>query len=1072
MAWNLVGSMLENSAALRTWTAKTSLPALASMLNSVYSGLKVPTIKVLLFSVMEKPYQHTFGSFKTTLTILLLFSSVLQKTVFAQKEKNIWYFGGNAAQGPTSGSGIDFNTSPPTLLTTSGMYSNEGSAVMSDKATGALLFYTNGTTIYNANHQPMANGTGLNGNTSATQSSLIVPVPCSTTQYYVFTLYSQAIFNGLSYSMVDMTLNGGLGGVTTKNVSLSSQYVTEKLTVVKHSNGQDYWLIYHSFPNCPPFNPQATSAQFNVRLISTTGVGPATPYNAGTPYIDLGNTSSNPATLGYLQPSHDCSMLAAAVHNQDVIDILNFNNATGAITSKYSFAPGHTEGYGVEFSPDNTKLYFSTGNSATANAGILAQFDLSAGTSAAIAASKQIIFSYASPADGGGGALQLAPDGKIYFARTANPGLNYLSVINNPDGLGMACNFVQQGFMLGAKFSSLGLPNFLQEGCYTDTLIADFDTLIACVGNPSSFPTNITGTLGGGATFSWSFGDGGFSNVQNPSHTYTSPGQYLVTLTIQDGCKKIVIQKKITVTGTSAPTITGNTTICPGGVATLTASGGGGSSYSWNTGATTAAISVSPATTTTYSVAVSSGGCSGTASVTVTVGGALSPVITGNTTICSGQATTLTASGGSTYSWNNGSTTASIQVSPSSTTSYSVLVSMSGCSGSATTTVTVSGALSPVITGNNTICPGSTATLNASGGSNYSWSNGSTNASIQVSPTSNTTYSVLVSAGNCTGTATATVTVGSLPPPVITGNPIICTGDMVTLTASGGSSYVWNTGASTASITDSPATTTTYSVTASSGNGCTSSGTFTVSVTGAITAIVACQDVCGGSSAILTASGGSNYLWSTGAVTNSITVSPAAATTYSVVASAGSCTDTASCTVNVFPAPVISVFSDTTIPSSGSATLTATGGTSYLWSNGATGNVISVSPVVTTQYSVTVTDGNGCTSVGYVTVTVDNPCDFSKTGELFVPNAFSPNDDGENDVLQIYYGNINCLERVVLNIYDRWGEKIFEASELNPVWDGTYKGRKLNPATFTFFLKATLINGDEIIKRGNISLMK
>lgn len=1023
---------------------------------------------------MQNRYQRIFGSFVTALKITLVFSGVLLNTAFAQKEKNIWYFGGNFTLGPTSASGIDFNTSPPTLLTTSGMYANEGSAVMSDKTTGALLFYTNGTTIYNKNHQPMANGTGLNGNTSATQSSLIIPVPCSTTQYYVFTLYSQAMIYGLSYSMVDMTLNGGLGGVTTKNTSVSGQFVTEKLTAIKHANGQDYWVIYHLFPNAGGPNPQLSTSQFRVVLVSSTGVSAPTTYSAGTPYIDQGSVASNPATLGYLRPSHDCKMLAAAVQSQNVIDILNFNNATGAISTKYSFAPGHTSGYGVEFSPDNTKLYFSTGNSATGNTGVLAQFDLSSGVAATIAASKQTIFSYTSPADGGGGSLLLAPDGKIYFARTANPGLNYLSVINNPDAAGPACNFVQQGFMLGAKFSSLGLPNFLQEGCSSDTLIADFDTLTACVGNPSSFITQITGTLGGGATFYWTFGDGGSSTIQDPTHTYTSGGQYIVTLTIEDGCKKIVIQKKITIVGVLAPTITGNTTICPGQATTLTVSGGG--TYSWNTGETTASITVSPSGSTTYSVSTSSGGCSGTASVTVTVGGVLSPVITGNTTICSGQATTLSVSGGSTYSWNTGETTTSITVSPTATASYSVQASSAGCSGTASVTVTVGAALSPVITGNTTICPGQTVTLTASGGTTYTWNTGETTASISVGPSSTTTYSVLAASGGCAGTASAMITVDAGAVPFITGSTLICTGDAATLTASGGSSYLWSNGETTAFIIVSPAATTTYSVSVS--GTCSGTASTTLTVTSAVTAVITCQDVCGSNSAILTASGGATYLWSTGAVSSSITVSPAATTNYSVIVSAGSCSDTTVCTVNVFPGPVVSVSSDTAIQTGQTVTLTATGGGTYAWSNGSTDNTISVSPSVTTQYAVTVTDANGCTANALVTVTVDNPCSIAAAGELYVPNAFSPNDDGENDLLEIYYGNYNCLKDVELIIYNRWGQIVFSASG-HPAsagkplsWDGTFKEKRLDPAVFVYYLKATLITEETVAKKGNLSLIK
>jgi gliding motility-associated-like protein/prepilin-type processing-associated H-X9-DG protein len=288
---------------------------------------------------------------------------------------------------------------------------------------------------------------------------------------------------------------------------------------------------------------------------------------------------------------------------------------------------------------------------------------------------------------------------------------------------------------------------------------------------------------------------------------------------------------------------------------------------------------------------------------------------------------------------------------------------------------------------------------------------------------------------------------------------------------------MWSNGATTASITVSPAATTNYSVSVT--GGCSGTASTTLVVTNAITAAIVCQDVCGGSSATLVASGGGNYLWSDGSVTSAITVSPASPTSYTVIVGAGSsCADTADCTINVFPAPTVSAASDTTIETGGIVTLTATGSGTYLWSNGSTDAVISVSPTVTTQYAVTVTDANGCTATAYVTVTIDDPCSLSRAAQLFVPNAFSPNGDNENDVLQVYYGDFNCLESIRLTIYDRWGEKVFFVEGgLAPAkqilrWDGTYKGKPLPAATFVYYFNATLITGEVITKKGNISLMK
>nr|MBA3706100.1 gliding motility-associated C-terminal domain-containing protein [Bacteroidota bacterium] len=121
-------------------------------------------------------------------------------------------------------------------------------------------------------------------------------------------------------------------------------------------------------------------------------------------------------------------------------------------------------------------------------------------------------------------------------------------------------------------------------------------------------------------------------------------------------------------------------------------------------------------------------------------------------------------------------------------------------------------------------------------------------------------------------------------------------------------------------------------------------------------------------------------------------------------------------------------------------------------------------PSQTTQYCVTVSNTNGCTDNACVTVTVDVHC-----GEVFVPNAFSPNNDGENE-LECVYGK--CIQKMTFIIFDRWGEKVFETSDVKQCWDGSYKGNIMNTAVFVYYLKATLITGEEIMKKGNISLVR
>ena len=207
--------------------------------------------------------------------------------------------------------------------------------------------------------------------------------------------------------------------------------------------------------------------------------------------------------------------------------------------------------------------------------------------------------------------------------------------------------------------------------------------------------------------------------------------------------------------GSDVLIIIGNSTI-------LTATGGG--TYLWNTGATTASITVSPASTTTYSVTVTQNGCESTDDVQVTVNPLAVVANAGvDVAICEGSSTTLTASGGTSYTWNTGATTASITVSPSATTSYSVTVTDGMTSDTDAVEVTVI-ALPTANAGLDvTIDEGNSITLTASGGGTYLWNTGATSSSITVSPTTNTTYSVTVSQNGCSSVLDdVTVTVNSV----------------------------------------------------------------------------------------------------------------------------------------------------------------------------------------------------------------------------------------------------------------------------------------------------------------------
>jgi gliding motility-associated-like protein len=428
--------------------------------------------------------------------------------------------------------------------------------------------------------------------------------------------------------------------------------------------------------------------------------------------------------------------------------------------------------------------------------------------------------------------------------------------------------------------------------------------------------------------------------------------------------------------------------VCNNSSVVLTAAGA--SSYSWNTGQSTAGITVSPSSATTYTVTgTSASGCAATGTVNVAV--LSQPVITaGSTSICAGQSAVLIAGGGATassYSWSNGTSgTNTISVSPSSLTSYTVTgTGANGCTNTAVATVTVN-ALPVISVNSGSVCNGQSFILNANGApssTNYTWSNGSNNVnSITVSPSSLTSYTVNGTGANgCTNTAVATVTVNALPV-IVVNSPAICSGQTAILNASGAASatsYSWSTGtAGINSISVSPSSLTSYTVTGTALNGCTNTAVATVTVNAVPVISVNSPSVCFGQSVTLTASGGAgaaDYDWSNGMNNiNTITVAPSSLTSYTVTGTAANgCTATAVATVTVNSLPSFTLTPSPPVCSGQSATVSASGTSvsAYLWSTGSGSSTITILPGTTTNYTVTATGTNSCTSSQVTTVTVN-----------------------------------------------------------------------------------------------------
>ncbi|NSW46284.1 MAG: PKD domain-containing protein, partial [Bacteroidales bacterium] len=499
-------------------------------------------------------------------------------------------------------------------------------------------------------------------------------------------------------------------------------------------------------------------------------------------------------------------------------------------------------------------------------------------------------------------------------------------------------------------------------------------------------------TASGGSSYNWSTGATTAAVTVNPASTTT----YTVTVTNAAGCTATA---NATVTVNALPVVNAGADVSiPFGTNTtlngLASGGSGFYNFAWDpaalvvnsTNATTATVNLNSTTTFTLTATDQVTGCSSTDQVVVTVtGGPLTINLTATPNIiCNGSTSQLIAnvSGGSgtyTYNWSSNPNGFSSNISnpivaPTQTTTYTVTVNDGFNDVVGTITITVN-PLPVADAGTDiSICEGESANLLASGGDSYLWSTNENTAAITVSPTVTTIYTVTVtSTDGCSATDNVTVIVNPIPVITLTSNTTICEGSSITLTATGGDSYLWSTSENTASIIVTPAITTTYDVTVSNSYGCSTLGSVTVTVN-TLPVADAGQDVaiCIGNNAVLTANGGVSYEWNTGSNTNSITVSPTTNTTYSVtVTDANGCTNVDDVVVSVNPLPVADAGSDVAICQGQSATLTANGGVSYLWGTNDNTQTITVSPTTTTLYYVTVTDANGCEASDYVTVIVN-----------------------------------------------------------------------------------------------------
>ncbi len=695
------------------------------------------------------------------------------------------------------------------------------------------------------------------------------------------------------------------------------------------------------------------------------------------------------------------------------------------------------------------------------------------------------------PGGGGGGGL-------FAFSGAVMPGTITYITLGGPAGTVMNAASTCFNTTFGA---AVGLPGGTLANLpspalpYTPPPITITGNNTLCTGQQTTLTANTTAT--GTTTYTWNTGPTTPTIALGPAVTTV----YTVTGT-NNTCTSTATQTIYVGAGTPI-NVVGNNTICSTQSATLTASGG--TTYNWSTGSTNTVEIVSPNVTTTYSVMSVNGTCTSTALFTVTVIPTPTLSTAGTYSFCNAQSSaSIVASGATTYAWSpatglSSTTSATVTANPNANTTYVLTGNNGACTSS--TNVSVQNFPVPVISATssvNYICSGSTAILTANGGNAYNWqpSAGILNNTLQsvtVSPPVNTTYTVIgMSANGCTASATTSLEVIQTPGTFLTSpQTTICKGNSTTLSANGANSYVWSPAGTLSSSTGAtvlatPSASQLYTVVGTNGtspNTCSNSHTILVNVISTATIFVTAKDsICVGEKVQLFAFGASTYTWTTPDFLNlsfipDPIVSPTTSIVYTVTGSApgGLCPGSETVGIIVNPLPIVNAGRDTSINFDEFTYLNGTGdGWLYTWSSSDLSSINCINcpstyikPTVNTCYSFEVTNSHGCKNKDEVCVEV------RKEFGLYIPNSFTPNGDGVNDVFEpVGYG----IVEFELAIFNRWGQLLFSKKgsfvEGNFVqWDGKFKGKTCEQGTYTYKFTYTTASKKTEIKTGPVNIL-
>lgn len=673
-------------------------------------------------------YNHTFASLGGHTVCLITDNGACRDTgcVYipvgdcGRKRNNIWTFG-------FSNNGISFASGAPVACPSNIYGALEGTSAICN-AQGQLQLFSDGEKVYRASGvngygSVMPNGTGLWGGalSSSTQSCLFVPAPEDDSLYYLFTAdetagYYGNTYGGIAYNVID--LRAGINGdVVQKNVPLFTR-AAEKLAGVRHANGCDYWVMGHSFNH--------DSTDFRAFRVTPAGVDTVPVISSvGFPHckglIQVGQEPTVNAQ-GQMKFSPDGRRIAVAIQDTNVVEIFDFDKSTGIVSNPITYhVPTTSSTYGLEFSPDGSKLYFGV----TFGNAYIGQFNLNAGSPAAILASVTTVLNIGQTSYPIG-SMQLGPDGKIYIIPYYS---GALYVINNPNAQGAACNASQFG------------PGFGQTGGFgLQNNVADFGNparpqahgpLQVCQGSENvsyyfeqySCADSIIWTLPAGPVVA--------SNNNGALHlNFPTTGTFSLIVEAFSACGHAKDTLVVTCVPFTQPNLGVDRTLCTGTNITLNP-GAGYTSYLWNNGATTPTRTINQPGT--YWVKVTSGVCTASDTIVVFPAVPVQPNLGPDASICPGGLRTLTPGPAFvTYQWQDLSTNASFTAWQPGT--YWVRTT-DGCGaiGRDTLVLTADNAFQVSLGPDTVVCQGASITLTAGAGlGSYLWNTGATTPSISV----------------------------------------------------------------------------------------------------------------------------------------------------------------------------------------------------------------------------------------------------------------------------------------------------------------------------------------------------